>query len=169
MKHKRTTIKNPQANAILEHSHQVLAQMMRTSELNKAETIPPDGVNVFLDNAAWAICSTYHTDLKASPGAVIFGCIMLSGILFIADWKKIGDYRQHQTDLNMASINSKGVDYNYKVGDKVLLTQEGILCKAESPYSKKPWTITTVHTNGTIRIQHRTQLETLNIQRVTLL
>jgi hypothetical protein len=33
------------------------------------------------------------------------------------------------------------------------LTEEGILGKAESPYRKEPWTITTVHTNGTIRIQ----------------
>ena len=72
IKHKPTTIKNPQANAILEHLHQVLAQMLRTSELDIAETITPDDVNVFLDNAAWAVCSTYHTVIKASPGAAIF-------------------------------------------------------------------------------------------------
>jgi hypothetical protein len=29
------------------------------------------------------------------------------------------------------------------------LINEGILCKAESAYGKDPWTITTVHTNGT--------------------
>jgi hypothetical protein len=63
--------------------------------------------------------------------------------------------------------NSKQVDYDYKAGNKVLLTQEGILRKAESPYSKEPWTITTVHTNGTIRIQCGTQSEKLNIWRVT--
>jgi hypothetical protein len=133
-----------------------------------AETITPDDVDVFLDNAAWAIHSTYHTVLKASPGAAIFGCDMLFIILFIAVWNKIGDYRQHQTDLSTARKNSKQVDYDYKVGNKVLLTQEGILRKSESPYSKEPWTITTVHKNGTIRIQHGTQLERLNIWRVTL-
>jgi hypothetical protein len=62
---------------------------------------------------------------------------MLFDILFVADRHKIGDYRQCQTDLNMARKNSKRVDYDYKVGDKVLLSQEGILRKAESPYSKK--------------------------------
>jgi hypothetical protein len=66
----------------------------------------------------------------------------------------------------MARENSKQVDYDYKVGNKVLLIQEGIPSKAESPYSKEPWTITTNHMNGTIRIQHGTQLERLNIQRV---
>jgi hypothetical protein len=141
--------------------------MLCTSELDMAETITPDDVNVFLDNAAWAIRSTYYTVLKASPGAAIFWRNMLFDIPFTADWKKIGDYRQCQTDLNTAHINSKQVNYDYKVGNKVLLIQKGILHKAESPYSKEPWTITTVHMNGTIRIQRRTKLERLNIQRVT--
>jgi hypothetical protein len=70
----------------------------------------------------------------------IFGCNMLFDIPFLADWNKIGDYRQCQTDLNTARKNSKQVDYDYKVGDKVLLTEEAILRKAESPHSKKPWT-----------------------------
>jgi hypothetical protein len=72
-----------------------------------AKTITPDDVDVFLDNMAWAIHSTHHTVLKASPGAAIFGRNMLFDITFIADWNKIGDYRQCQTDLSMAHKNSK--------------------------------------------------------------
>jgi hypothetical protein len=141
--------------------------MLCTAGLDMAEIVAPDDVNVFLGNAAWAICSTYHTVLKASPGTAIFGRDMLFNIPFIAGWNKIGDYRKHQTDLNMARENSKRVDYDYKVGNKVLLTEEGILCKAESPYSTKPWTISPIHTNGTIRIQCGTKSERLNIRRVT--
>ncbi len=118
IKRKPTTIKNPQANAILERLHQVLGQMLCTSELNMAETITPDDVDVFLDNMAWAICSsTYHTVLKVFPGTAIFGRNMLFDILFIADWNKIGDYRQRQPDLSTAHKNSKRVDYDYKVGN----------------------------------------------------
>ncbi len=87
-------------------------------------------------------------------------------IPFIADWNKIGDYRQRQTDLDTARINSKQVEYDYKVADKVLVTQEGVLHKAGSPYSKEPWTIMAVHTNGTIRIKRGTQLERITIRRV---
>ncbi len=47
--------------------------MLRTSELDMAETVKPSDVDVFLSDAAWAIHSTYHTVLKASPGAAIFG------------------------------------------------------------------------------------------------
>jgi hypothetical protein len=53
-----------------------------------AKSTTPDDVNISLDNAAWAVCSTYHTVLKASPGAAIFGCNMFFNILYIANWKK---------------------------------------------------------------------------------
>jgi hypothetical protein len=39
--------------------------------------------------------------------------------------------------------------------------------KAESIWKKEPWTITTVHTNGTIMIQCGTKTERINIRRVT--
>jgi hypothetical protein len=76
---------NPQGNAILEHIHAVLGNMLRISELDMAETVKPMDMDVFLSDAAWAICSTYHTVLKASPGAAIFGQDMLFDIPFIAD------------------------------------------------------------------------------------
>ena len=37
-----------------------------------ANSVTPNDVDVFLDNTAWAIRSTYHTVLKNSPGAAIF-------------------------------------------------------------------------------------------------
>jgi hypothetical protein len=77
---------------------------------------------------------------------------MLFNIPFISDWNKIGEYRQCQFDLNTARKKSMQVYYDYKVGDKILVKQDGIFCKAESPYSKKPWLITRIFTNGTIRI-----------------
>jgi hypothetical protein len=77
------------------------------------------------------------TVLKASPGAAIFGRNMLFDILFVANWNEIGDCRQHQTSLNTARKNNMQVDYDYKVGDKVLVKQDGILSKAECPYRKK--------------------------------
>jgi hypothetical protein len=68
--------------------------MSRTSKLNMAELVKVSDINVFLSDAAWAVRSTYHTVLKASPGAAIFGQDMLFDILFIADWQKIGEHRQ---------------------------------------------------------------------------
>jgi hypothetical protein len=91
---------------------------------------------------------------------------MLFDIPFVADWRKVGERRQSLTDCGNQRKNAKLIDYNYKVGDKVLVINKAILCKAESTYGKEPWTITTVHTFGTIRIQCKTKLEQLSIRRV---
>jgi hypothetical protein len=159
-------VKNPQANGILERVHQVLGQMLCTAELDMADSVTPNDIDVFLDNLAWAICFTYHTVLKASPDAAIFGCDMLFDIPFMADWHKIGEQRQSLTDHGNQRKNAKCIDYDYKVRDKVQLINEGIFCKAESANSKEPWTITTVHMHGTIRIQRGTRTEQLSIRRV---
>jgi hypothetical protein len=166
IKRKPTSVKNPQANALLEHIHGVLGNMLRTSELNMVELVKASDINVFLSDTAWAVCSTYHTVLKASPGAAIFGQNMLFDIPFIADWQMIGEHRQRLTDLGNASENEGRIDYDYKVGQKVPLRKEGILCNTESRWHKKPWLITTVHTNGTITVQCRNKLERMNIWRV---
>jgi hypothetical protein len=73
IKRKPTSVKNLQANAILERIHGVLGNMLRTSDLNMAELVKASDINVFLSDAPWAVCSTYHKVLKASPGAAIFG------------------------------------------------------------------------------------------------
>ncbi len=79
----------------MELVHQVLEQMLRTAELDMADSVTPNDVDVFLDNAAWAICSTYHMVLKASPGAAIFGRDMLFDIMFMADWHKLDNEGNH--------------------------------------------------------------------------
>jgi hypothetical protein len=66
IKRKPSSVKNPQANAILERVHQVIMMMLRTAELDMAASVAPSDISTFLTNAAWAIRSTYHTVLKAS-------------------------------------------------------------------------------------------------------
>ena len=166
LKRKPTSVRNPQANAILERVHQTIMAMLRTAERDMADTVSESDIADFLTNAAWAVRSTYHTVLKTSPGAAIFGRDMLFDVPFLADWKKIGEYRQRQTDKNTARENTTRIDWDYQPGDKVLLRKDGILRKSESRYESDPWTITSVHTNGTIRVQRGTRSERLNIRRV---
>jgi hypothetical protein len=139
--------------------------MLCTSELDMAELVKASDINVFLSDAAWAIRSTYHTVLKASSSAAIIGRDMLFDITFIADWQKIGEHRQQLTDLNNARKNKGRIEYDYKVGQKVLVRKEGILRKSESIWHE-PWLNTTVHINGTITVQCGHKLERMNIWRV---
>ncbi len=122
-------VKNPWANGKLERVHQVLGQMLCTAELDIANSVTPDDVDVFLDNAAWAICSTYHTVLKSSPGAAIFGWDMLFNISFVDDWHKIGERRQLLTNRGNQQENAKQIDYDYKVSNNGLLRKVGPLMR----------------------------------------
>jgi hypothetical protein len=49
LKCKPTSVKNPQANAILERIHQTIANMMHTAELDMADTADPSDVADFLN------------------------------------------------------------------------------------------------------------------------
>ncbi len=62
---------------------------MCTAKLDMADLVHPADIDSFIDNAVWAIRSTYHTVLKASPGAAIFGRDMLFDIPFVADWHNL--------------------------------------------------------------------------------
>jgi hypothetical protein len=48
VKHKPTSIKNPQANAILEHIHAVFTNMLRTAKLDMAKSINASDIDTFL-------------------------------------------------------------------------------------------------------------------------
>jgi hypothetical protein len=73
VKRKPTSIKNPTANAILEHIHAVVTNMLCTAKLDMDKLVNASDIDIFLADAAWAICSTHHTVLKVSPGAATFG------------------------------------------------------------------------------------------------
>eukprot|EP00804_Cyclotella_cryptica_P022125 CCRYP_011601-RA/>CCRYP_011601-RA protein AED:0.46 eAED:0.46 QI:0/-1/0/1/-1/1/1/0/64 len=51
--------------------------MLSTADLDMADTVRESDIADFLTNAVWAVSSTYHTVLKNSPGAAIFGRDML--------------------------------------------------------------------------------------------
>ena len=165
IKRKPTTVKNPRANAVLERVHGVFGDMMRTAGLDMSETVNDEMVDSFIDAAAWAICSTHHTVLGMLPGAAVFGRDMLFDIPHLADWKAIGERRQHLVSQNNLRENLKRVDYDWAVGDKCLIIQDEVQRKA-SDINIGPWVVTTVHTNGTVKIQRDTVTERMNIRRL---
>ncbi len=79
--------------------------------------------------------------------------------------EEIGEHRQWLIDLNTAGENKGRIDHDYQGGQKLLVWNGGILHKAEFRYLKEPWTITSVHTNRTIRVQCGDKSERINIWR----
>ncbi len=61
--------------------------MMRTSEIDMANSDEPADIDTFINNAAWAIHKTYHKILKASPGAAqTLEHDTIFNVLFVAHW-----------------------------------------------------------------------------------
>jgi len=59
--------------------------MLKTTNLDMADTTNAEMIDDFLISAAWALCSTYHAVLKYMPGAAGFGKDMFFDIPNIAD------------------------------------------------------------------------------------
>ena len=116
----------------IKHVYLTIMAMLHTAELDMADTVSKSDIADFLTNAAWAVRSTYHTVLKTSSGAAIFGRKMLFDVPFLADWKRIGEHRQMQMDRNTAWENNTQIEWGYQSGEKVLLHKDGILRKSES-------------------------------------
>jgi hypothetical protein len=150
----------------LERIHRVFGDMKRTSGVNNREVVDAHLIDKFHTNAAWAIRSTYHTVLRATPGAAIFGRDMLFDIPFLADWTEIGRRRQELVDSSNARENRRRVPFDYQPGTKCLIIKNTDGKPAEDK-NEGPYEVTHVYTNGTVRIQRGTINERLNIRRLT--
>jgi hypothetical protein len=125
-----------------------------------------DPVGPLLSSAAYAIRSTFHTTLKATPGQLVFGRDMVLPITFMADWGAIEQQRQKEMGRKNRRENASRISHDYKVGDKILLKKPGKhLRKLEAPRAG-PHTVNAMYTNRTLRIQMGKVNERVNIRRL---
>jgi hypothetical protein len=166
IKRKHSTSHNPQSNGIIERIHQVVGNSLRTLDLESAEVDDEDPWTPFLAAVAWAIRSTYHTVLNATPGQLVFGRDMVLPIQFQADWARIKLNKQKVIDESNQRENKTRIAHDYQVGDKVLVDKPGILRKMSQPRDG-PYEIVKIHTNGTVRILRGNVTEQINIRRIS--
>ena len=94
IKSKPTTSHNPQANAIIERAHKVVNDMHRSFDLENENLEEDNPFDYFLQCTAWAIRSTYHTTLQATPCQLVFGRDMIHNIAFKSNWNQIQKRKQ---------------------------------------------------------------------------
>ena len=70
----------------------------------------------------FAICLTTYRQKGHSPGQLIFGRDMILPIKYRLNWELICHKNQMQINKDNARENKHIVDYDYKVGDKDMLT-----------------------------------------------
>jgi hypothetical protein len=152
---------------VIKRIHQVVGNSLRTFQLEEHDLADgSDPWTAHLASVAWAIRSTYHTVLNATPGQLVFGRDMVLPIQFQADWARIQLRKQTAIDKDNLRENAKRIDHDYQVGDKVLLERPGIVRKMSQPRTG-PFEIIKVHTNGTVRIRRNHVTERVNIRRLT--
>ena len=150
IKGKPITVRNPQANAIVERVHQVIGNIIRTFELEDNYLDEEDPWKGILSATAFAVRSTFHTTLQTTPGQLVFGRDMIFNIFHTANWEYIKQRKQKIINLNNARENSKCIPHVYQIGDQVLL-KRGTENKYESPY-QGPFNILKVNDNGTVQL-----------------
>ena len=121
VKGKPITVRNPQANAIVERVHQTIGNMVRTFELEKFYLDEDDPWKGILSATAFAVRATIHTTLQKTQTQLIFGRDMILNVNHVANWEHIKQRKQRLIEKNNKQENAKRLPHSYKEGDKVLL------------------------------------------------
>ena len=166
IKRKVISTRNPQANAVVERVHQVIGNMLRTFELNQLsldEQNPFDGI---LAAIMFAIRSTLHTTLEASPMQLVFGRDAMLNIGFQANWNYIKSRKQTIARKNNQKENRTRLHHKYKPGDKVIY-KDGSKNKYEKPPYNGPYQVVKVHPDrGTVRLDFGNYTDEVNIRLI---
>ena len=148
-------------NSILERIHQVIANFVRMFDLQNTyldEDEPWLGILAATD---FAVQITYHTNLQATPGQLIFGFDMILNTPFIEDWEAIMLHKKKIIDKNNQLENKNRKSHTYIIQDKVLVRN-----KKENKYEEPcvgPYPITQVWTNGNFTIRRDSVQELIKI------
>ena len=138
--------------------------MLRTQRLDDLDFTLEDTWPDLLASVAYAVRSTVHTTLGASPAQLIYGRDMILPLQYVSEWDLIVKNKQNLIDKSNVRENKSRIDWDYNVGDLVLVTSTDIERKLDCP-TQGPFAITQVHTNGTVRIQRGAVSERVNIRR----
>jgi hypothetical protein len=95
VKAKPFTVRNPQANAMVERVHQVIGNIIHTFELENNYLDDNDPWKGILSATAFAVQSTFHMTLQNTPGQLVFGRDMILNIKDEANWENIRAQKQN--------------------------------------------------------------------------
>jgi hypothetical protein len=91
--------------------------LLRTVEIDGREMDEKYTWGPFLSSAAYAIRSTFHTTLKATPGQLVFGRYMVMPIKFMADWGAIEQQRQKEMGRSNRRENASRISNEHSFRD----------------------------------------------------
>jgi hypothetical protein len=164
---KGITVRNPQANAIIERIHQTIGNIIRTFEIQSSDDLDEnDPWSGILSATMFAIRATFHTTLQATPAQLVFGRDAIMNTKFEANWHLIKNNKQKLIQINNKKENNKRLYHEYKVNDRVLSESKPSLAKFGQAIWDGPYEIVKVNDNGTVRLRKGIVTETINIRKI---
>ena len=162
---KGITVKNPQANEIIERIHQMIGNIKYFKIYERGDINKEDPWSGMLSEIMFEARATYHNTLEATPTQLVYSRDDILPMEHLADLKMIQLKKQRLINLNNRRENSKGILHTYHLNDRVLLERIKSTKHGEWEYDG-PYPITQVHNNGIIRIQKEKYSDLVNIRRV---
>ena len=161
------TVRNPQANSMIERIHQTLGNIIQTLELYEDVEATQETWDGVLSAAMFALRATMHTTMQATPMQLVFGRDAILNIQFEADWEYIKNRKQKLINYNNKRENSKRVPYTYQVNQLVMLDVTGTTKSkyAKNPY-QGPYKVLQVNDNATVVLEIGPLIDTVNIRNV---
>jgi hypothetical protein len=149
---KLITTRNPQANSMVERSHQTIKNMIRSQTITCKQDLEDGSWKGVLSAVRFAMRATLHTTMRATPMQLVYGRDAIHNIRFEADWQYITARRQRVIRQNNERENAKRVPHTYQTGDSVMVEQPLHRKYGETKF-KGPYVIDSVNDNGTIRLR----------------
>ena len=167
---KDTTSYNPQANAICERMHQTVGNVLRTllhgtivTKETKFYQIVENSLATAMHAARVAVSRALDYNLL---GSLVFHRYMFLNIPLEADLLALRHKRQQRIDMNLIRHNAKRWNFDYVVGQQVLVRREK--GRKMDSQTNVPFTVVQVFTNGTVAIQRQPNVvERINIRRLS--
>ena len=161
---KPITVRNPQANSIVERVHLTMGNMLRTYDLPDGETTQ-DQIPGILAAISFGIRSTIHTTMRATPMQLVFGRDSILNVQHLADWKYIQSRKQKMIIKNNIRENAKRTEYVYDLNELVLLKRDWSSKYGTTSYDG-PYPITKINDNGTVQLQMDNVYDTVNLRNI---
>ena len=125
-------------------------------------------IDQLLASAQYAVQACIHsTYAGVSPGAIVFKKDMLLPIPIIVDLhQQLQNKRQTLIDYNNLRENRRCGQHNYTIGDQIMIIAYKPNLPELAARAKGPYTITQVHSNGTVSyLLNNAVIDQINIRR----
>ena len=158
IKSKPITKKNPQANAIVERINLEIGNAIRTRS-----DIPLEDK---LQYAAYALRSSWHSVLNATPGQLLFVEDMVTRQLHFSNWSHLSKRRLQSILQNNDQENLHRLKHFYQTGDQVMVRIPDRERKKEDPVAKGPFVIKEVNQDGTVILDKGISAERVHLRNI---